>query len=738
MLYPRFILISLIACSSLVHASNEEQPLLSPPFVLPPFKPTQMDFGGVGLMQMPTGRMAKDGEFNAGYSHNDNYNFYTLSIQLMPWLESTIRYTQVSDALYSNDPQFSGNTKYTDKGIDLKLRLLKESQYLPETSLGFRDIGGTGLFDGEFIAATKRLSTNRFGQFDFTLGLGWGYLGRRNNIKNPFCTLSNRLCQRSNQYSGNGGEIDYKRFFHGDTALFGGIEYQTPYEPLRLKLEYDSNNYRQDYAETHGNANLTPSTPWNIGAVYAVNDFTNLKLSYERGNTLTLGINLHANFNDQPSIWKATPVPALTNNHPIKLTDVNWKKLDDDLSKIAGYQNSEFYHHGDTVTVVAHQTQYRDRNLAHERAAAVLANALPTKIKQYDVIEQDQRIPLTNTQINADKYKKVANVSYINANIKDATQPTKINKATLNTKPIYDGQSTFQYGFGPHLEQSFGSPETFYLYSLDLDGYASYWFNPHLQLSSSLSFHVLNNYDKFNFLKLNDGTNNYRVRSLVRAYMDKDTSISNLQLTWFEKYHSNWYQQVYAGYLETMFAGVGSEVLYRQPNANWAIGADLNLVSQRDPNTTFGIYNNIHGYGQNTKVLVKKPTGHLSVYYEPRWKAMDNLLFRVDVGQFLAQDFGTRVDISRQFKTGIIVGAFAAKTTMSAKDYGEGSFTKGFYISIPFDLMSIHPTTERGTLPWQPLTRDGGQMLAKRYSLFNITDPVSPWFGRPSSIGKSE
>ena len=36
--------------------------------------------------------------------------------------------------------------------------------------------------------------------------------------------------------------------FHGPASLFGGVEYQTPWQPLRLKLEYEGNNYQQDFA----------------------------------------------------------------------------------------------------------------------------------------------------------------------------------------------------------------------------------------------------------------------------------------------------------------------------------------------------------------------------------------------------------------------------------------------------------------------------------------------------------
>ncbi|MDF5154738.1 YjbH domain-containing protein, partial [Vibrio parahaemolyticus] len=72
------------------------------PFEAPPLRPSQTDFGGVGLMQMPTGRMAPEGEFNFSVTGSDEYLFYNVTLQLMPWLETTIRYTQVKDLPYSS------------------------------------------------------------------------------------------------------------------------------------------------------------------------------------------------------------------------------------------------------------------------------------------------------------------------------------------------------------------------------------------------------------------------------------------------------------------------------------------------------------------------------------------------------------------------------------------------------------------------------------------------------------
>ena len=43
-------------------------------------------FGGVGLLQTPTARMAREGEISLNYRDNDQYRYYSASVQLFPWL----------------------------------------------------------------------------------------------------------------------------------------------------------------------------------------------------------------------------------------------------------------------------------------------------------------------------------------------------------------------------------------------------------------------------------------------------------------------------------------------------------------------------------------------------------------------------------------------------------------------------------------------------------------------------
>ncbi|EIZ1341941.1 YjbH domain-containing protein [Vibrio parahaemolyticus] len=702
------------------------------PFEAPSLQPSQSDFGGVGLMQMPTGRMTPEGEFNFSVTGSDEYLFYNVTLQLMPWLETTIRYTRVHDLPYSSSFPDVDN-EYTDKGIDFKFRLWDESEYMPEIALGVRDFAGTGLFDAEFLAATKRYSNSKLGTFDFTLGMGWGYLGTRDTVTNPFCKASDKFCDRPSEFLSTGGTTNFDRAFKGPAALFGGIEYQTLHKPLRFKLEYDGNDYSTDYPVVQAGVDMSPHTPWNFGVLYRIG-MADFRLSYERGDTLVAGLTLNTNFNDMPSFWRDTPTPEVESNQPEELSDVDWERVTEDLDKIAGYQNTRIYVDDNTVTVVGEQKKYRDRTEAHEKAAAVLHNEMPDDIDTYAINERSRGLVGEQTIISKEKYRDFAQVNYITPKIEDAT-------AKASNKPsgesVYDGFERFDWGFAPKLVQTLGNAEDFYLFSVGLSGNASYWLTDNLEIGGSLYWDWYNNYDKFIYVTPPDGTTVPRVRTMFRAYQNEHAvTMSNLQLTWFQEYSNTMDQQFYAGYLESMFAGVGTEFLYRPQGANWAIGADVNVISQRDPQSYFGVYDekwqNVPEYGRPFQVIDKGFTGFVSGYYYPQWEFLQDLMIQVDVGQFLAGDVGTQINVSKQFKSGVIAGAFASFTDLSADEFGEGSFTKGFYLSIPFDIMTVKPSNNRANFSWQPLTRDGGQKLGRKYSLIELTDERNPWYQRPN------
>ena len=66
------------------------------------------------------------------------------------------------------------------------------------------------------------------------------------------------------------------------------------------------------------------------------------------------------------------------------------------------------------------------------------------------------------------------------------------------------------------------------------------------------------------------------------------------------------------------------------------------------------------------------------------------------------------------------LGIFATKTNLSAIEFGEGSFDKGFYFSIPTKL--FYSDFRSGVISFglHPLTKDGGAMLSQQNQLFAL------------------
>ena len=166
------------------------------------------------------------------------------------------------------------------------------------------------------------------------------------------------------------------------------------------------------------------------------------------------------------------------------------------------------------------------------------------------------------------------------------------------------------------------------------------------------------------------------------------------------------YGRVTAGYLERMFGGLSTEVLYRPENRRWALGAEVNYVKQRDSNggLGFGEYN----YG----VL----TGHVSGYYD----FGNGFHVQVDVGRYLAGDVGATLAISREFENGWRIGAFATKTNVSAARFGEGSFDKGITLQIPFSWFTGQPSRAVRPVLIRPISRDGGARLDVTDRLYEV------------------
>lgn len=672
--------------------------------------PSYSNYGSVGLMQNPTARMAKEGELAVSYSDMQEYYRYTVNLQLLPWLETTAFYTRIPNRLYSNNPDFSGDSIYTDKGFDVKARLWKESYWLPELSVGLKDVAGTGLFDAEYIVGSKR-----FGPIDVSLGLGWGRLGTYGDYSNPLCDISKDYCDRTDSSTGQGGEFKPEDWFTGRAALFGGIEYQTPWEPLTLKAEYEGNDYSRDNAGVV----IKPDSRWNFGVNYKLTDWFDIQLGYERGDTLTLNFSLRTNFNELSQIKitedKVQPQP----NNVSDVASVDWKKVGERLYKQGAFSGTRFAGNNEEVTVYGYSYRFRDIDEAYDRTARVLADELPPSVKEYHLVDLAIFDPNVDATVNSVDFKR--RIAHLELDKKPSETEDLFKRQQAKLMPeegsdqwLYNPERNFStsYGLKPFLTQDYGNPENFITYQLGAYAFARRWFTSNLELFGEVGINIANNYDDFNFLS--GWSDLPQVRTHARQYITNDVWLDSAQATYHQRLDDNWFAVAYAGYLERMFGGIGGEVMYREIDSPWAFGLNVNRVRQRNftGGTGFRDY--------------EVTTGFASVYYQMPW--LSNSHVRLDVGQFLAGDKGVNVTFEKKFDSGVIAGAYAAFTDVSAEQYGEGSFTKGFYISIPFDLMSVRHTRERVGFSWMPLTRDGGQMLNRRVQLYGYTDLRSPYF----------
>lgn len=680
---------------------------------------TGNDWGGIGLLQTPSARMAPAGELSIGFSRAYPYSRLNVTMQPLDWLELSYRYTSISGVRYG--PQsLSGDQSYKDKGVDLKVRLLKETASLPELAIGARDMVGTGLFSGEYVVANKRT-----GNFDWSLGLGWGSLGSRGSLGNPFGVISDRFNTRGNATNPGGGQFGLNSFFRGPTSLFGGVQMQTAWDPLVLKLEYDGSDYKfnNQFAIT------PPKSPFNFGAVYRVSPSMDLTFGVQRGKVATLSVAFHA-----PLARLATPKtndPVLPRFVPERPITANWSTTAEDLKAHTGWRVAAINKQGAVLRVEfenAEAVYWRDMV---ERATAILHRDAPADVNEFHFVYQNRGAVLASHVVNRDRWVKPqarplppsevtsqrdASARFLTSDSRGEKpmdepigtyQGTPAETPAINSISVLRSQPTashFSGDFGFALKQSLGGPDGFILYQASLEGRSEWHLTKSTWLSGALNLRLFDNYDKF---KYTADSQLPRVRTYVREYLTTSrVTMPNLQLTHVSQLSSNQYISLYGGYLESMYAGAGGEWLYRPFAGPLALGVDVNAVRQRDFDQMFGL--------RDYRAL----TGHVTAYIETGW---NDVLAKVSVGQYLAKDKGVTLDLSRRFSNGVVFGAYATKTNVSAAQFGEGSFDKGIYFSIPLSAMFTRSTPDVSVFTWAPLTRDGGAKLNRAYPLYELT-----------------
>lgn len=653
---------------------------------------------------MPTASGLADGELTFSTSYYGKTSRNTLTFQLTPRLTGSFRYSILKDYFSLG----SGATLY-DRSFDVQYRFVNEGRYQPAIAIGLRDFGGTGIFGAEYIVATKHIRPN----LSVTGGIGWGRLGSYNGFSNPLGFFVDGFNTRPG-FTGisQTGRVSINRFFRGDAALFAGVEWASSNQ-LTLKAEYSSDAYVQESLSM----GFKHRSPFNFGLNYQFNNGVDLAAYYLYGSEIGAVLSYSLNPKQPrvsggvesapPAILPRYAAAAQTWNDPAS----RGSKAGPDVYsavKIALKQHGVklvALNLGPTsATVHIENIRYDASAQAIGRTSRILSNSLPVSVETFNIIPVYHGMPLSKIALRRTDLEDLETEldgswqSYVRAKISDASTD---NIALGNL--IDHGSDRLSYRVNGYVSPAFFDPDQPVRADVGVEVSASYETRSGLVFSGSIRQPLLGNLDTATRV-----SNSIlpHVRSDAVLYdTQSNTELSHLTAEYFYRPGKNLYGRVTVGYLERMYGGVSTELLWKPISGPLALGAELNYAVKRDYDLGFGF--------QEYKVL----TGHASLYYD----FGNGYLGQIDAGRYLARDWGATFSFDREFGNGMKVGAFFTLTNVSLADFGEGSFDKGIRIQIPLSWLSGAPSRRGFGTTIRPVTRDGGARLSVRNRLYDVT-----------------
>jgi len=775
----------------------------------PPDRPSRNLYGMTGLIDMPSADMQPDAEISLTTGYFGGYMRNTLAFQILPWLEGAFRYS-VLEHMEGAD----GGTLY-DRSFDLKLKLIQEGPQWPSVVVGLQDFLGTGVYSGEYIAATKGFLD---GDLRVTGGFGWGRFGGANNVHNPLCFRNNRFCSRTNNVN-TGGSVDFGQFFSGKTlGFFGGVDWQTPVRNLRLKAELSSDDYSLEQAR----GPFTRKIPFNFGAEYRLTEGVEVGAYYMYGSEVGLRLSLSGNPFRPPSTTDDVPAPqplaarpgpkpgtdkslfgevralaasevatvpfgadGITNVSVETRPDgVRWATAelppsadyvcpDEDAKAIDaefGVIDAVTFRHADgklictvalrpagqeairravrdsvhyptdwysdeakrrqivealverldvdrlglygisiepeRVTVYIENHKFHSMPRAIGRTARALTATMPASVELFEIVPVERGLTTVSVSLRRSALEEQVERP-------DAARSTWVTAQLGEAKPanwseIQAAGTRFpraSWSINPTTPVNLFDPGTPVQANLSVAAHGGVELLPGLSVNTTVTKSLFGN--------LGQGAPESdselpRVRSDIAKYLRKgDPALSRASVDYVAKLDDGLYGRVSAGLLERMYGGVSGEVLWKPASQNWGFGVEVNWVQQRG-------YQQLFTFRDYDVV-----TGHGSFYWDTGWYGVST---EIDAGRYLAGDWGGTFALKRRFANGWEVGGFFTLTDVPFGKFGEGSFDKGLFLTVPLGWFLPIETRSSFSTVLRPLYRDGGQRLSVANRLYDTVE----------------
>ena len=642
---------------------------------------TAGNFGLPGVFDLPTARRYPDGELVLTQQLHNSLARSGISFQILPRVGVSFRYTGHG----TNGGEAYGRINH-DRSFDAHISLLDEETYTPALSLGLRDFIGTGWYSSEYVVATKSL-----GSVELTAGLGFGRLAGRNTFSNPLGTLFSRFSQREGNAVGRGGTLGTINWFQGDAAAFYGIQYHVS-RNVTISAEYTPDTMWQEKSY------LNVKSPWNIGASYQLNDHVNLSAQYLHGSQVSITAHIPLNPGRPPLLGGKELAPV-----PMRLRDTISLPLntsDEDIIRkvlaVDGFDIQNLDFNQETVSIMVKNTKFRSTAQAVGRVASTLQRFTADDVKFANISFYSSGLLTATYRVNLE----LVTAQQFHPSVATANSPS-IRAVDIDIPQSPIDQKRFTWGVGPYFAHRLFNPDLPLSMETGVEVEASYQIANELKISGAIRKSILTN--------LTD--NNRRSNSVLpRVHSDwplydiegQSGHIHELSLSYESNLAPGLYGRAQAGLLEPFFAGVGAEVLFKPAHWQIGIGLDIHRVRKRD-------------YDMRFELLDYKTTvGHLTLYYD----AGGMFDVEINAGRYLARDWGATTTISRKFGSGWEIGGYATITDVPFDTFGEGSFDKAIYVSLPIDWLISSPNRTKRRLTLRPITRDGGAQLSSARRLY--------------------
>lgn len=637
-------------------------------------------WGITGIIDAPSARFRPEGTLLLQINETHPIRRYNVIFSPFDWFEGGFRYISIQNRYYSDDQSFSGTQSYKDKNFEFKIKLLDESNFMPQLALGLRDFAGTGIFSSEYITSSKRL-----GDFDFTLGMGFGALSSTGNIQNPLYIFNSDFKKRPGISSILGGDFNSKTWFRGDGSIFGGLNYSLN-DKFALKLDYSSNQYNEEY--------FKKQSILNYGLVYQPYNWFYLNAGYGSNENLNFGVSIKSNLKSQVYEQKkidhnsGKKSDGWINNLVLKIKNsTNWE-VDSIIDK-----------NDSLVIIIGNRIKSNSFKTKLTLISEIINLEIPKKYFSFEINFLSLELKNTTFVINRKTFTIKQYLYVQNDEDRDTFYTEKSVNSLKNGNQIYKNNDIFSFKLNPSYKQTLGGPDGFILYSIGAKLKAEAKLYKDTSIIIEARKGIIDNYDKY---KQVGKSNIPQVRTYLRQYSTQaGITFPTIQFLTLKKYNSLQYM-LYIGAPEEMFAGYGGE-LFHPITDDLFISYDYNFVRQREFRQLFGLrtYN--------------VETSHLNFYY---LTPFSDLVLNYAYGKYLAGDKGYTINLFRKFNNGSKMGAFFTRTNLSFEDFGEGSFDKGVYFEIPFDNILPIYSNNFARFKWKPLSRDGGAVLNKR-KIFN-------------------